>query len=125
MRILLVDHSPSTRSMVRQMLVQLGHSDVTEVDDGIDAAKTLQRDSVDLVISDWRMPHMDGLALLNALRSEGNHVPVLVVMNKGERCLAISALQAGANSYIVKPFDESTLSDRIRQALANTETPPR
>lgn len=125
MRILLVDHSPSTRATFRDMLEHLGHQDVVEATDGIDAAKILQGDGVDLVISAWRMPHMDGMALLTTLRGRGNSVPVLVIMNKSERCLAISALQAGANSYIIKPFDAHTLADRIRQAVINTETPPR
>ena len=123
MQILLVDNSPSTRSILKQMLEALGHEDVFEAADGIDAARFLEQNAVDLVITDWRMPNMDGLALLKTLRDSANGVPVLFLITKTERCQAISALQAGANSYIIKPFDQYTLAQRIRQALAHA-TPP-
>jgi two-component system chemotaxis response regulator CheY len=123
MRILLVDDSASTRAMLRQMLSALGHKDIVEAADGIDAAKTLQQESPDLVICDWRVRHVDGNALLKTLRTNGNNVPVLIVITRTERCQAICALQAGANSYIVKPFDQNTLADRIRQAITNAAPP--
>jgi len=123
MRILLVDDSPSTRLVLRDMLESMGYNDFVEVADGIDAARAMEQESIDLVVSDWRMPNMDGITLLKTLRANGNDVPVLIVITKAERCHAIAALQAGASSYIIKPFDSTTLAERIRQALANA-TPP-
>jgi len=123
MRILLVDDSPSTRNVFRQMLQNMGHKDIAEAADGIDAARLLEQDTIDLVISDWHIPNLDASGLLRTLRSSGNQVPVLVVISRAERCQALGALQAGANSYIIKPFDQKTLSERIQQAMANS-TPP-
>ncbi len=121
MRILIVDDSVSTRAVLKQMLADLGHNDVIEAADGIDAANMLQKNAVDLVISDWEMPHMDGVELVKAIRSRGDDVPVVIVVGQSKRCEAIGALQAGANSYIVKPFDSTTLSDRIMQAVKARE----
>jgi len=122
MRILIVDNSVSTRVVLKQMLTDMGHNDVIEAADGIDAANILEKNAVDLVISDWEMPHMDGVELVRAIRRRGDDVPVVIVIGQSKRCEAIGALQAGANSYIVKPFDSTTLADRIMQAIKAQET---
>ena len=119
MRILLVDDSVATRAMLSTMLADLGYTDLLEAADGIDAGALLQKEDIDLVIVDIDAPHLSGIDLARTLRDAGNTVPLIMLINQCKRSSAISALQAGANTYIVKPFDAATLADRIRQAMEN------
>jgi two-component system, chemotaxis family, chemotaxis protein CheY len=115
MKILTVDDFSTMRRIIRNMLRQLGYTNVVEAEDGVEALSLLQREKVDFVISDWNMPHMSGLDLLKAIRADENLrlIPVLLVTAEALKENVVEALKAGVNNYVVKPFTAETLKERI------------
>ena len=115
MKILTVDDFSTMRRIIRNMLRQLGYTNVVEAEDGAEALSLLQREKVDFVISDWNMPHMSGLELLKAIRADENlkPLPVLLVTAEALKENVVEALKAGVNNYVVKPFTAETLKEKI------------
>jgi len=115
MKILTVDDFSTMRRIIRNMLRQLGYTNVVEAEYGVEALSLLQREKVDFVISDWNMPHMSGLDLLKAIRADENLrlIPVLLVTAEALKENVVEALKAGVNNYVVKPFTAETLKERI------------
>jgi len=115
MKILTVDDFSTMRRIIRNMLRQLGYNNIVEAEDGAEALRLLQREKVDFVISDWNMPHMNGLDLLKAIRADDNlkPLPVLLVTAEALKENVVEALKAGVNNYVVKPFTAETLKERI------------
>jgi two-component system chemotaxis response regulator CheY len=115
MKILTVDDFSTMRRIIRNMLRQLGYTNVVEAEDGAEALTLLQREKVDFVISDWNMPHMSGLDLLKAIRADANlkPLPVLLVTAEALKENVVEALKAGVNNYVVKPFTAETLKEKI------------
>jgi len=119
MDILLVDDIQAMRSQIKGMLIKLGFRSITEAESGRMALATLNRQKVDFVITDWNMPGMSGYDLLIAIRDDSNlkHIPVLMVTAEASRERVVKAAEAGVNNYIVKPFDEKTLYEKIKNIL--------
>jgi two-component system chemotaxis response regulator CheY len=115
MKILTVDDFSTMRRIIRNMLRQLGYTNVVEAEDGAEALSLLQREKVDFVISDWNMPHMSGLDLLKAIRADAHlkPLPVLLVTAEALKENVVEALKAGVNNYVVKPFTAETLKEKI------------
>ena len=115
MRFLVVDDFFTTRRIVRNLLKELGFTNVDEAENGQNALQKLTSQPVDFVISDWNMPNMDGLQLLQAIRANTNlkHIPVMMVTAEAKRENIIAAAQAGASGYIVKPFTAATLNEKL------------
>jgi two-component system, chemotaxis family, chemotaxis protein CheY len=115
MKILTVDDFSTMRRIIRNMLRQLGYSNVVEAEDGAEALSLLQREKVDFVISDWNMPNMSGLDLLKAIRADDNlkPLPVLLVTAEALKENVVEALKAGVNNYVIKPFTAETLKEKI------------
>ncbi|GAB4255271.1 MAG: chemotaxis response regulator CheY [Deferrisomatales bacterium] len=115
MRILAVDDSSTMRKILRKMLVRLGYPDVVEAANGAQALE--QMDGVDLVLTDWNMPEMDGLSLVEALRSHPRHgrVPIIMVTTEADREEIVTAIRAGVNDYVVKPFTPDVLLEKIER----------
>jgi two-component system, chemotaxis family, chemotaxis protein CheY len=115
MKILTVDDFSTMRRIIRNMLRQLGYTNVVEAEDGAEALSLLQREKVDFVISDWNMPHMSGLDLLKAIRADDNlkPLPVLLVTAEALKENVVEALKAGVNNYVIKPFTAETLKEKI------------
>ena len=115
MKILTVDDFSTMRRIIRNMLRQLGYTNIVEAEDGAEALTLLQREKVDFVISDWNMPNMSGLDLLKAIRADANlkPLPVLLVTAEALKENVVEALKAGVNNYVVKPFTAETLKERI------------
>jgi two-component system chemotaxis response regulator CheY len=114
----LVVHDFSTmRRIVRNLLKELGFSNVEEAEDGAVALQMLNSAHFDFVVSDWNMPHMDGLQLLQAIRASAQlrHLPVLMITAEAKKENIIMAAQAGASGYIVKPFTAATLSEKLNK----------
>ena len=112
---LVVDDFSTMRRIVSNLLKELGYARVSEAEDGEKALKLLRAADaplpVNFVVTDWNMPVMDGLTLLQTIRStaELNHLPVLMVTAEAKKDNIIAAAQAGADGYIVKPFNAATL----------------
>ncbi len=121
MKILAVDDFSTMRRIVRNILRQLGYSNILEADDGTSALEQLKQDKVDFIITDWNMPNMSGLDLLKAIRADSNlkDIPVLLVTAEALKENVVAAVQAGVNGYIVKPFTAETLKEKIDSIFAS------
>ncbi|HTC28601.1 chemotaxis protein CheY [Dyella dinghuensis] len=117
MKILVVDDFSTMRRIVRNLLVELGFSNpmIQEADDGHNAMTMLKASPFDMVVTDWNMPNMTGIELLQAIRAEPKlkGLPVLMVTAENNREQIIAAAQAGVNGYIVKPFTAVTLKEKL------------
>jgi len=116
MRALVVDDSSAMRAVLRRSLNRHGF-EVTEAKHGVDALGVLAgNSSFDLMLIDWNMPEMDGLALLRAVRGEHRHDSSKIMMVTTETGMEqmSEALAAGANDYIMKPFTFDVLADKLR-----------
>ncbi|WP_158784808.1 chemotaxis response regulator CheY [Pantoea sp. BAV 3049] len=115
MRFLVVDDFNTMRRIVRNLLKELGFNNVEEAEDGVDALTKLRAGDFDFVISDWNMPNMDGLELLQTIRADGTlgKLPVLMVTAEAKKENIIAAAQAGASGYVVKPFTAATLEEKL------------
>ncbi len=117
MKFLVVDDFSTMRRIVRNLLKELGFTNVDEAEDGAIALQKLQAGDFDFVVSDWNMPNMDGLTLLQTIRATPNlkHLPVLMITAEAKKENIIAAAQAGASGYIVKPFTSATLSEKLQK----------
>lgn len=115
MKILTVDDFSTMRRIIRNMLRQLGYTNIVEAEDGVMALSMLQRDKIDFVISDWNMPNMSGLELLKAIRTDDSlkSIPVLMITAEALRDNIVEAVKAGVSNYVVKPFTAETLKEKI------------
>ena len=115
MRFLVVDDFSTMRRIVRNLLKELGFTNVDEAEDGAIALQKLQSGGFEFVVTDWNMPNMDGLTLLQTIRSTPNlrHLPVLMITAEAKKENIIAAAQAGASGYILKPFTAGTLSEKL------------
>ena len=115
MKILVVDDFSTMRRIIRNLLRDLGFENTHEADDGNTALPILRRGGFDFLITDWNMPGMDGLSLLEEVRKDNElkSLPVLMVTAEARREQIVTAAQAGVNGYIVKPFTANTLKEKI------------
>ena len=120
MKILVVDDFSTMRRIVKNILRQLNFVNIIESDDGSTALEVLQREKIDLVISDWNMPKMTGLELLKVLKADDalKHIPFLLVTAEAQQENIIEAVKSGVSNYIVKPFTAETLSQKINQIFS-------
>jgi len=114
-KILVVDDFPTMRRIIRNLLKELGFSNVEEAEDGAAGLEKVRDGSFQFVVSDWNMPNMDGLTMLQAIRADAAlaKLPVLMVTAEAKKENIIAAAQAGANGYVVKPFTAATLDEKI------------
>ncbi|WP_426958711.1 response regulator [Muricoccus radiodurans] len=115
MRVLVVDDQQSMRLLVRDGLTKLGFTDVDEAGDGEDGLRRQIANPAQLVIADFNMPKLDGIALLRAIRL---HPPTsktayIMLTGRADKDLVQKAVQFGVNNYIVKPFTVETLREKI------------
>jgi two-component system, chemotaxis family, chemotaxis protein CheY len=117
MKILIVDDFATMRRIMKNILKQIGFTNIIEADDGTTALAELQKTAVDLIISDWNMPKMTGLDLLKAVRSTPNlkDLPFLMVTAEAQKQNVIDAVQAGVSNYVVKPFTAEAISDKLKK----------
>lgn len=116
-RFLVVDDFSTMRRIVRNLLKELGFLRVQEAEDGVEALTKLRADQFDFVVSDWNMPNMTGIELLQAIRADEKlkHLPVLMVTAEAKKENIIMAAQAGANGYVVKPFTAAVLDEKLKK----------
>lgn len=114
-KFLVVDDFSTMRRIVRNLLKELGFTNVDEAEDGVDGLNKLKSGDFDFVVSDWNMPNMDGLDMLKHIRKDGDlaSLPVLMVTAEAKKENIIAAAQAGANGYVVKPFTAATLDEKL------------
>ncbi len=115
MKVLVVDDFSTMRRIIKNLLRDLGFTNISEADDGSTALPMLKEGAFDFVVTDWNMPGMQGIDLLRAIRADANlsHIPVLMVTAEAKKEQIVMAAQAGVNGYIVKPFTAATLSTKL------------
>ena len=119
MKFLVVDDYSTMRRIVKNLLHDLGYTQVQEADDGNTALPMLKAGNFDFLITDWNMPGMPGLELLRAVRSDDrlSKLPVLMLTAEAKREQIVEAAQAGVNGYVIKPFTAATLKEKIDKIL--------
>ncbi|CAG0994306.1 Chemotaxis protein CheY [Burkholderiales bacterium] len=122
-KFLVVDDFSTMRRIVRNLLKELGFSNVEEAEDGVNALQKLTSGDFDFIVSDWNMPNMDGLELLKRIRADERlkGLPVLMITAEAKKENIIAAAQAGASGYIVKPFTASTLDEKLSKIFQKME----
>ncbi len=118
MKILLVDDSRTIRNIQKNVLKQLGHTDVVEAEDGVQALSLFNEQPPDLMLIDWNMPNMDGITLVRKIRESNKSVPMIMCTTEAEKARVLEAVKAGVNNYIVKPFTVESLGEKIEQTLS-------
>ena len=121
LKFLVVDDFSTMRRIVKNLLQELGYSDITEADDGNTALPLLKGVAFDILITDWNMPGMPGLELLKAVRADERlaKLPVLMLTAEAKREQIIEAAQAGVSGYVIKPFTAVTLKEKLDKILAS------
>ncbi|MDO9050031.1 MAG: chemotaxis response regulator CheY [Methylotenera sp.] len=122
-KFLVVDDFSTMRRIVRNLLKELGYTNVDEAEDGVIALNKLKGGGFEFVVSDWNMPNMDGLTLLQTMRADPElaKIPVLMVTAEAKKENIIAAAQAGANGYVVKPFTAVTLDEKLSKIFEKLE----
>ena len=115
LKILVVDDFSATRAIVINYLSKLGYSNTVEAENGVSALARLKSALFDLVVTDCSMSDMSGLDLLKQIRADSDlkHIPVLMVTSEDLQGNIITAIKAGLNDYIVRPFEEYTFKQKL------------
>ena len=118
-KILIVDDFATMRRILKNILKKIGFTQIIEADDGSNALKVLEKERVDLVISDWNMPKMTGIEFLKAVRANTafKDLPFLMVTAEAQKQNIIEAVQAGVSNYVVKPFTEEVITEKLAKIL--------
>lgn len=124
MKILVVDDFSTMRRIIKNLLKDLGFSNIEEADDDTTALPMLKHGHFDFLVTDWNMPGMTGIDLLKAVRADPalSTLPVLMVTAEAKREQIIMAAQAGVNGYIVKPFNGPTLKEKIDKIFERVQS---
>jgi len=116
---MVVDDFATMRRIVRKILKDLQFQEIIEAENGAEAFRLLKTNKVDLIVSDWNMPTMNGLELLKQVRADERlkDIPFLMVTAEGQKENIIGAIQAGVSNYVVKPFSAAVLAEKLAKIL--------
>ena len=119
MKVLVVDDYSTMRRIIRNLLGQIGYTEVDEAEDGGKAFEKMKSGQYGLVISDWNMEPMTGYELLQKVRADETlkATPFIMVTAESKTENVVAAKKAGVNNYIVKPFNAATLEAKINSVL--------
>lgn len=117
--ILFVEDSPTMRRIIANSLRQVGFDEIIEAENGVDALEKLEGKEVDLVVTDWNMPEMNGAELVKTLREMPPYaeVPIVMITTRGMKDDVMTAMKLGVNGYIVKPFTPEILQEKLKSIL--------
>lgn len=117
MHILIVDDFSTMRKIVINQLKELGFNSVDEADDGINAWPMLQTGKYDFIVSDWNMPEMTGIELLQKVRADSalKKIPFLLITAEAKRSQILEATELGVDGYILKPFNSAVLNEKMHK----------
>jgi two-component system chemotaxis response regulator CheY len=119
LKVLVVDDQFSVRQMTRLTLQELGIRHIHESENGKEGFQKATVQPLDLIISDYNMPEMDGLEFLRAVRGHQavRKLPFILLTGRGDKELVVKAAQAGVNNYLIKPFNAQILREKIEQVI--------
>ncbi|MGX2984417.1 chemotaxis response regulator CheY [Helicobacter sp. 23-1048] len=124
MKLLVVDDSSTMRRIIKNTLQRLGYEDILEAEHGVEAWEQLDKvEGINVLITDWNMPEMNGLDLVKKTRADARYkdIPIIMVTTEGGKAEVITALKAGVNNYIVKPFTPQVLKEKLEVVLGVNE----
>ncbi|MCF6330109.1 MAG: chemotaxis response regulator CheY [Sulfurimonas sp.] len=123
MKLLVVDDSSTMRRIIKNTLARLGYKDILEGADGVEGWNQIDSNpDIDMLITDWNMPEMNGLELVKKVRADSRFtdLPIIMVTTEGGKTEVITALKAGVNNYIVKPFTPQVLKEKLGAVMGVT-----
>jgi two-component system chemotaxis response regulator CheY len=118
MKALVVDDSAVMRKVLIGALGRAGITDVDQAADGQEAVAATDAKEYNLVLMDWNMPNMLGIDAVRTIRANGKTMPIIMVTTEAEKSRVIDALKAGAQNYVIKPFEPATIVSKIQEVLA-------
>jgi two-component system chemotaxis response regulator CheY len=118
---LVVDDSSVMRRIVIQALAAAGITDVAEAGDGQEAVRKASEQDFGVVLMDWNMPNMLGIDAVRAIRANGKKMPIIMVTTEAEKSRVLDAIKAGANQYVIKPFEAATIVAKVKDVLARAQ----
>jgi len=116
---LIIEDSPTMRQLIRFALNRIPGAQVVEASDGVDGLKKLSTNEIDLILSDINMPIMDGLKLVNLVRSNDSYkeIPIVIITTEGAKEDKERAMALGADAYITKPIQSTALLSTVKELL--------
>jgi two-component system chemotaxis response regulator CheY len=119
LKVLIVDDQRSVRQLTRLALENFGVRVIHEAENGVSALQKALSQPIDLIISEFSMPEMDGLGLLRAVRGHPavRKLPFILITRRGDRELVVVAAKAGVNDYLIKPFTEAVLRHKVEEVM--------
>ncbi len=115
MNVLVADDSQMTRMVAKKTLTSLGVDNVFDAEDGLQALQIFKDNEIDVVFSDWNMPNVTGLQLLQAIRKLDKNVPVIMITTEGSRDKVTQAIGQGVSDYLPKPFTPAVLKEKMKK----------
>ena len=118
MKILVLDDSKTMLRIISNTLKRVGYSNIVTAEDGeFGMAAYKEQGPFDLILTDWNMPNMNGLQFVQWVRSRDKDIPIAMITTEGGKVEVITALKAGVNNYIVKPFTPQVLKEKLQVIL--------
>ena len=117
--ILFVEDSPTMRRIIANSLKRLGYPDIIEAENGVDALDKIEGKTIDLLVTDWNMPEMNGADLVKNIRAmpEYETLPIVMITTRGMKDDVIKAMKLGVNGYVIKPFTPEVLRTKLEAIL--------
>jgi len=117
--IITVDDSSTMRRIIRNTLQKLGFIHILEAENGVEALEVMSKNKVDIIITDWNMPEMDGLTYVKEIRKNPayDETPILMITTEAAKEDILIALKSGVNNYVVKPFTPDILQEKVFKLL--------
>ena len=117
--IITVDDSSTMRRIIKNTLQKLGFETILEAGNGVEALDVMSKNKVDMIVTDWNMPEMDGLTFVKAVRAKDEYkdLPILMITTEAAKEDILTALRSGVNNYVVKPFTPETLQEKVFKLL--------
>ena len=119
MKVLVVDDSPTMLRILKNTLIRIGikEENITTAEDGQQAIDAYNTSTFDFIMTDWNMPNVNGLEVVRYVRSKDKDIDIIMVTTEGGKYEVITALKAGVNNYIVKPFTPQVLREKLEPIL--------
>ncbi|WP_270165389.1 response regulator [Paenibacillus sp. SYP-B4298] len=116
-RVMVVDDAAFMRMMIKQILTESGHEVVAEAVNGLEAIQKYKENMPDIVTMDITMPELDGVEAVKEIRQVHSKAKIIMCSAMGQQQMVVSAIQAGAADFIVKPFQKDRVLEAVHKAL--------
>jgi len=118
-KVIFVDDSPTMRRIIKNSLIKIGFTDLISAENGQDALEKMLGNDIDIIITDWNMPEMNGEKFVRELRNDPKYMnkPILMVTTRGMKKDVMKAVDIGVDGYVVKPFTPEVLKKKIDEII--------